>query len=309
MSPFESFVEFLVAIGVVIAAISNYLIINKLWKRKHMKDVAESISISAALLGLFTSGPLLIQLVVYDQTPLPALKTAVGILTGVVFVLIGSGLWVRENRSESFGRLLLRALKLERRESTDLLKAVVQPRGADHILHILELMATLDREVHVNELALLNQFAERWKIPATELSAGRTSEDGNVLEVRAAVQGYLDLKPPHEQAAQLLDVLNLFVKADQEVSREEAIVVEEIQGLISEYVGGDTVARRTYEVVIVPQSAAQFEAVEALIPGAEVSQRRGGKVVSVGTFFSHDYAEAVCQKYIALGLFTAQVAG
>lgn len=308
MSPFESFVGSLVAIGVVIAAISNYLIINKLWKRKHMKDVAESVSISAALLGLFTAAPLLIQLAVYDRTPLPALKTAVGIVTGIVFVLIGSGLWVRENRSQSFGRLLLSALKLEKRESADLLKAVVQPRGADEILRILELMAQLDRHVHESELALLNQFAERWKIPSSQLAQGRIAEDGNVLEVRAAVDAYLDLKPPHEQAAQLLDVLGLFVKADREVSHEEEFVLEEVQGMISEYVGGDTVERRTFEVIIVPQSAEQFEAVEALLPGVEISTRRGGKVVSVGTFFSHDYAEAVCQKYIALGLFTAQVA-
>ena len=308
MSPLESFVGSLVAIGVVVAAISNYLIINKLWKRKHMKDVAESVSISAALLGLATAAPLLIQLAVYDRTPLPALKTAVGILTGIVFVLIGSGLWVRENASQSFGRLLLSALKLEKRESADLIKAMVQPRGADQILRILELMATLDRHVHERELALLDEFAERWKIPATGLVEGRVLEDGNLLEVREEVERYLDLKPPHEQAAQLLDVLNLFVKADREVSHEEKIVLEEIQGIISEYVGEDTVTRRTYEVVIVPQSAEQFEAVEDLIPGAGISRRRGGKVVSVGTFFSHDYAEAVCQKYIALGLFTAQVA-
>lgn len=308
MSPFESFVGSLVAVGVVIAAISNYLIINKLWKRKHMRDVAESISISAALLGLFTAGPLLVQLAVYDRTPLPALKTAVGIVTGIVFVLIGSGMWVRENRSQSFWRLLLSALNLEKRESTHLLKAAVQPRGADEILRILELVATLDRHVHERELALLDDFARRWKISSTELAQGRIVEDANVLEVRAAVETYLDLKPPHEQAAQLLDVLGLFVKADREVSHEEKIVLEEVQGMIADYVGGDTLDRRTYEVVIVPQSAEQFEAVEALLPGAEISRRRGGKVVSVGTFFSHDYAEAVCEKYIALGLFTAQVA-
>lgn len=308
MSPFESFVGSLVAIGVVVAAISNYLIINKLWKRKHMKDVAESVSISAAFLGLATSIPLLVQLAVIDRTPLPALKTVIGIVTGFIFVLIGSGLWVRENRHLSFGRLLLRALKLEREESTDLIKAMVQPRGADQILRILELVAKLDREVHEKELALLDEFAERWKIPSSELAQGRVFEDGNLLRVREEVERYLDLQPPHEQAAQLLDVLNLFVKVDREVSREEKIALEEIQGIISEYVGGDTVARRTFEVVIVPQSAEQFEAVEDLIPGARISRRRGGKVVSVGTFFSHDYAEAVCQKYIALGLFTAQVA-
>ena len=308
MTALESVVRFLVAIGVVIAAVSNYLIINKLWKRKHLKDVAESVSISAALLGLFTAIPLLIQGAVYDRTPMPALKTAIGIVTGIVFVMIGSGMWVRGNRETPFRQLLLRALRLEKKESGDLIKAIGRPKGASKILDILELMAKLDRHVHESEIALLNQFASDWKIDRPNLTAGRVLEDSTLLEVRKAVEDYLALQPPHEQAAHLLDVLNLFVKADDDVSHEERVVIEEVNGQIQTYVGGDTVDRQTYEVVIVPQSAQQFEAVEAIIPGAAVSERRGGKVISVGTFYSHDYAEAVCQKYIALGLFTAQVA-
>jgi hypothetical protein len=31
---------------------------------------------------------------------------------------------------------------------------------------------------------------------------------------------------------------------------------------------------------------------------------RGGRVFAVGDYFSTSYAEMVCQKYIALGLFT-----
>lgn len=308
MSPLESVVRFLVAIGVIIAAVSNYLIINKLWKRKHLKDVAESVSISAALLGLFTAVPLLIQGAFYDNTPLPALKTGIGIITGIIFVMIGTGMWVKGNRETPFRQLLLRALRLEGKESGDLLKAIGRPKGAGQIILILELMAKLDRHIHEGEIALLNRFAEDWKIDPPDLEVGEVHEDSTLLEVRVAVQEYLVLQPPHEQAAHLLDVLNLFAKADDDVSSEERVVVEEVNGLIQTYVGDDTIERQTYEVVIVPQSAEQFEAVEAIIPGASVSERRGGKVISVGTFFSHDYAEAVCQKYIALGLFTAQVA-
>ena len=308
MSPLESVVRFLVAIGVLIAAISNYLIINKLWKRKHLKDVAESVSISAALLGLFTGVPLLIQGAVYDRTPLPAIKTGIGIITGILFVMIGAGMWVRGNREKKFWHLLLGALRLEGKESGDLLKALGRPKGAAEIIRILELMAKLDREIHESELALLNRFAADWKIDPPNLSAGKVFEDGTLLDVRKAVVEYLALEPPHDQAANLFDLLNLFAQADNEVSYEERVVVEEVNGLIQTYVGAEGVERETYEVVIVPQSAEQFEAVEALLPGATVSQRRGGKVISVGTFFSRDFAEAVCQKYIALGLFTAQVA-
>ena len=98
--------------------------------------------------------------------------------------------------------------------------------------------------------------------------------------MRTAVQDYLGLQPPHEQAAHLLDVLNLFAKADDEVSKEERVVVEEVNGLIEQYVSSDTLEHPMHEVLIVPQNQEQFEAVEALIPGAQLKEKRGGKVFS-----------------------------
>lgn len=308
MGGFLSFIEFLVAIGVVVTAVTNYLIVNKLWKRKHLKDVSESVSVSAALLGLATAIPFFIQFTLIDKTPLPAMKTAIGIATGVVFVTVGSGIWVKENRDKSFLRLLLGSLNLERRESADLIKAMIQPTGAEKILDILERLAAIDREVHEKEIALIEDFAERWKVPAPDMTVGRVDGDGSLLEVRQGVEEYLALGPPHEQAAQLMDVLNLFVEVDEKVTSEEELILEEISGMIAQYVSGDTLDRPIYEVVIVPQSDAQVQAVRELIPGTEMKTERGGKVFSVGHFYSQSYAEVVCDKYIALGLFTTQVA-
>ena len=61
------------------------------------------------------------------------------------------------------------------------------------------------------------------------------------------------------------------------------------------------------KVVIVPQSHEQTDAVRSLLPGVESKSARGGTVFSAGRYFSLRYAEAVCDKYIALGLFTATV--
>lgn len=324
MSGFVSFVEFLVAIGVVIAAISNYLIINKLWKRRDKRDVAESISIAAALLGLFTSIPLFVQLAFIDQTPMPAAKTAIGIATGIVFVMIGSGMWVSEYGDRGFLSLFLRALNLERRECGHLLKEMVRPTGAEQILHILRAMAALDREVHEKETELIEEFAHRWKIDLSELSNGSPPDGGksvktgprphgaqggsgrSLLAVRQEVERYLGLEPPPEQAANLLDLLHVFAGADARVSPEEEMVLEELDGLIGGYLGRGSGSSPVCEVLIVPQSEAQFEAVRALLPGTEKSVR-GGEVFSVGRFFSVRYAEAVSDRYVSLGLFAAPV--
>ena len=55
---------------------------------------------------------------------------------------------------------------------------------------------------------------------------------------------------------------------------------------------------------IVPQGEEQIKAVHELLPDLDVVNDRGGKVFKVGKYFSEDYAEAVCKKYIALGLYS-----
>lgn len=76
--------EFLVAISLVITVVSNYLIINKLWKRRAVGAAAESLSVGAALLGLSTALPFLVLFVAIDHSPASAAMTIIG----VVFVLI-----------------------------------------------------------------------------------------------------------------------------------------------------------------------------------------------------------------------------
>ena len=83
-------------------------------------------------------------------------------------------------------------------------------------------------------------------------------------------------------------------------------MLEEITGMIGEYVDQDGSAA-SHEVVIVPQNDEQLTAVTSLFPGSTPKVMRGGTVYSVGRFFSPKYAEAVCDRYIALGLFTTRV--
>jgi hypothetical protein len=95
-------------------------------------------------------------------------------------------------------------------------------------------------------------------------------------------------------------------EADDEVTEEEAMAVAEFTGMIAHYVssekGGELLM---FEVNIVPQGDEQMEAVRELLPELEMVQDRGGRVFKVGKYFSEDYAEAVCEKYISLGLYSS----
>jgi hypothetical protein len=300
----QTLTEFLVAIGLLVTLVSNYLIINKLWKRRAVREVAESISVGAALLGLSTAAPFLLLFLFVDHSPAGAAKTSIGIVTGLVFVLVGSGVWVAELREGRFLSLLVRSLKLERKESADLIKWLVQPKGADRIVEVLHQLAAVDGHIDESEAALIRSFAEQWHLPVPRLDGAHA---GDLLALRQSVVNYLAVHPPREQVAQLFDLMQLLAGADEQVSWQEALGLDEVGGMVRHYLAADGSAAAAYEVLIVPQSEAQVDAVQTILPDATEKMVRGGRVFSVGTYFSAQYAEMVCQKYIALGLFTAML--
>ena len=52
----------------------------------------------------------------------------------------------------------------------------------------------------------------------------------------------------------------------------------------------------------VPQGEKPLRAIKALLPKLKSVQDRGGVVFKIGDFFSEEYSDAVCEKYINLWL-------
>lgn len=87
---------------------------------------------------------------------------------------------------------------------------------------------------------------------------------------------------------------------------EEKLALDEVEGMMRHYLMDDVASMPTYEVLIVPQSEPQIGSVRTLLPRPRRS-RSAADGCSVGHYYSANYAEMVCQKYIALGLFTTLV--
>ena len=125
------------------------------------------------------------------------------------------------------------------------------------------------------------------------------------MELKELVQSYLDEKPDLDVASGLTDLIHLMAEADDEVTEEEAMAIAEFTGMISHYIsvekGGDVIV---YDVNIIPQGDDQIQSVKELLPDLDPVLERSGKVFKVGSFFSEDYANAICQKYISFGLYT-----
>jgi hypothetical protein len=279
--------------------------VNKIWKRRKNEEVANSISIVAAMLGFAVGLPFLMNNIFITHDYFSAGKVVLGLSLACVFTLIGSGHFVDANRGVSFFTLLGRALNLEGKESTDLISDMLRPKGAHKIIEILKKLAAIDDDIAQEEIDLINQFSEKWGIDIPNLKPGKPEEITNLVELKALVQSYLDEGPDTDVAEGLVDLINLMAQADDEVTEEEAMAVSEFTGMIAHYVSAEKGGEmQMYEVNIVPQGDEQIAAVKEILPDLDVVDDRGGRVFKVGRYFSEEYAEAVCGKYIALGLYS-----
>ena len=308
MSWFEKLLTFLVSGALVFSLIKGYLTVNKIWKRRKNEEVSNSISIVAAMLGFVVGFPFLLNALIITQDYFNAAKSVIALFLATVFTLIGTGYFVDKNRGVGFFKLLGQALKLEGKESGDLISDMIRPKGARKIIDILQKLAAIDDDIAKEEIELIEQFSEKWGIDVPDLTPGKPQEVTNLVELKGLVQSYLDESPDTDVAEGLVDLINLMAEADDEVTEEEAMAVGEFTGMIAHYVsqeeGGSIDA---YEVVIVPQNDKQSSAVKELIPNINSVQKQGGEIFIVGTFYSEEYANAVCGKYISLGLFTNSI--
>jgi hypothetical protein len=309
MTNFNQIIEMLVVASVGIGLLTTYLTLNKIWSRKSDKNVAKSISVFAAILGIVSTVPFLIKYGFIDAEYKGALKALVSIFAGGIFLLIGSGYWVRSNRKrESLWVKFKKAVKLEKQEAGDLVKAMLMPSGADKMLNILKQLALIDNRIDDKEFLFIETFAKSWNIPfdRSSLSAQQKSNSTELsyIELRFSVADYLNIEPPVEQSSHLRDVLNALAKVDKNVSEEETFVLDEINAMLDGY-ANDQPNPLQYEVVIAPQSGDQEDLIKSLLPELVLSPNTGGKGYLVGSFYSLEFAKMVCRKYRSLKLFTA----
>lgn len=182
-----------------------------------------------------------------------------------------------------------------------------EAQGGSELIAILGAVAAVDAHLDAREIALIQAFAAQWGLEVPELEAGALSVLQDFSALCEIVQRYLALQPPRQQATELLDLLQHMVHADDAVSAEEEIVLEEITAMLVGYVTLRSDDAR-YEVVVVPQAEEQNPLIMSLLPGVLPVAKSGGMVYSVGRFNSARFADLVAKKYIDHGLLTVCLA-
>jgi len=307
MNLFEQFINLLVVSAILLTVVKTYLTANKVWSRKHKKDVSESISVSAQLIGIFTTIPFLIRYTFIESDYMSFANMSIKLALTLFFLMIGIGLWVRVDASEGFWTKIKRALKLEKEESMDLLNALINPAGAHIILDVLRRLAMIDKDLDEREKAFVQEFADRWNIEIDfhnefEFASERLTEEMHI-ELRKKVSRYLSLSPDKAQASQFLDIINSLVRADEKISNEEQFILDEIQGMIESYVS-EGQSKTVFNVIVVPQDREERATIRALLPDTSPQSEWGGDVYFAGVYYSRPFAEMISEKYQKLNLFS-----
>ncbi len=304
---FKGFIEIMAYVSVAFMAIEIYLTLNKLWKRKHERVVAESISISAKFFSLL---PLVVFTIDYIMSGKAASIISNLLIIFFIFVqiAIGAGTWVAEEKNKSFWALLKQALSLESKEVGDLAGALFHPHNAERILKIISQVALADGVLAPKEREFIQSFADSWNIHIDfdHLMKDVSPETVNYDSIRQTMLDFLNESPPHQQAMQLIDVLTILVKIDGNVETKEEMMLEELSGLVNRYIGNVDKSDVHY-VAVVPQSEEQERAILNLVPQLSKKQIAGGNAFVTGPFYSEKYANIVCGQYRILNFFSVAI--
>ncbi len=76
LSLFEKFIGVLVSSALIFSVIKGYLTVNKIWSRRKNEEVANSISIVAAMLGFAVGFPFLLNSLIITQDIFPQQKVS-----------------------------------------------------------------------------------------------------------------------------------------------------------------------------------------------------------------------------------------
>ena len=306
VSTFKYLIELFVQLSLGVTVIFIYLQINKIWKRKHEKEVAEAQSLTGLFIYILNCVLWVLYYVFVEEDINSTIDTSIYIFQGSVLFIIGTGIFVKGQQKESIWVLIKRALKLERKEADYLLKKWFKPQNAEKILGILYQIAMIDKDYDPKEEELIKAFAKEWNIEydpkKIEKEIGHEKEN-SYIKLRKSLESYLESEPPEEQVAQLKDMITAMVEADEKVTEEEELISSELIPMIENYLKQEKDVQE-YKVLIVPQKDEQEAEIRKMFPNAKKIRASGGEAFEIGSYYSSKYAEMVCDQYRKLKFFT-----
>jgi hypothetical protein len=280
MPTFSKIIEFLTYTAIVFAAIEVYLKINKIWKRKHDKEVAESQSIIGLSLAAFVMIIWSLNFIVKGDFEAIA-DNFIYLFESIILIIIGSGMFVQAKRvtRKSFWELIKESIKLERKEANYLLKTLSGRQTAEKILKILQMLAFIDDDLHPKEKALILEFAGTVGIKLDNKLENPHHPDepksARYDRVSTLLDEYLEEGPRVEEIKAFQELLQKLINADDEVTEEEDLMMGILNSQILEKGLHQDVPM--FQVIVVPQDNSHIKLIESILsqisPGTDPKSR------------------------------------
>ena len=293
----STLLEFIVSVGVAVYGMRRFLVLRKYWQYRQEQVATESISVIARALSLGSSLPFLIKFVFVDRNLILIAKELIDVaITGSV-LLIGSGLWVRSNRSLNPIKLVLGALNKERKEALHISNASSNPDVSTEADKIL--------------LALQHNFPDSFTKIATCLdgnitipSLSQAFSPNGLPQLVELSRSYTAQLPPAQQAKQVHDVLLGVLSLEEQM---DTVLVSRLHTSLSQLqshihsIGNDL---NHHEVVVIPQSKVQIDYINNL-PAITQEVRAGGAAYRLkGAFYSGVIADFASSHFVDQGVFS-----
>lgn len=308
MKTFILVLDGIIFVAIFFAVIEVYLKINKVWKRKHEKQVADSQSLYGLGLSFFISIVWTTKYIMIGEYTSIA-DNSIYLIETIAMIIVGMGWFLDENRNNRKNpwKLIQSALKQEKKEASYLLKNLTGKKQALDIINILNMLANIDNNFDKKEEALIKKFAKAFKLEYpfknNELIPLKDSPKDRLTQLKQTIQSFLDNSPNKKQAIDLQILMEQLINIDGNLDLEEEKIFEEVQGMITQYINPDANVA-AYHILIVPQDNAQRELIKNLRPDAKEIHVDGGMAYSLEKHFSYKYADSMCQTYRDQNLFT-----
>lgn len=302
---FEKAIHFL-AYGVIIfSVVEVYLTLNKLWSRKHIKEVADSISISARATGMIP-GTVFTLNYFFNQQWQGFIDGTIWIIASIIQILIAAGVWVAGNKKAGFIKLVRQSLEKETQEVFHLAKSFFNVKERKKIIDLLAATALTDQVLKDGEKAFVENLANEWGIQVSweKLIARFKKEDVSALFLMSQeMHDYLRLNPSKQEIKLLLKLIKRLSDENGFSRPENQFIIDEFGEAFRHY--PSTTFQEHYQVQIVPQQKSQHERLQASGVKMESKYIGSGFTYILRPFFTQAFADQVAQDFEELGYFAA----
>lgn len=301
----QEIIHFL-AYGVIIFSVTEvYLTLNKLWSRKHIKEVADSISISARATGMIP-GTVFTLNYFFNAQWQGFIDGTIWIFASIIQIMIAAGVWVAGNKKTNFFALLRQSLEKETLELFHLAKSLFNVTERQKVIDLLAATALTDKVLKEGEKTFVEDLANEWGIEVSWdllISRFKKQDVSALFLMSLEIQDYLKLNPSKQEIKLLLKLIKRLSDENGFSRPENQFIIDEFGEAFRHYPSNKY--SEHFHVQIVPQEKDQHERLQASGIKMKSKYIGSGFTYILEPFFTQAFADHVADEFESLGYFAA----